>query len=112
MLIEIVPLYSNSFYSTLLIIKDFNVLKENERISLKDNLNEQNENQSSDKNVSISSVENINVENYNCEELYKYDYVNNKRDFYNDRKDNNIYILMNCGWDDKFCLEDIKNVIR
>ncbi|SOV75623.1 conserved Plasmodium protein, unknown function [Plasmodium sp. gorilla clade G3] len=112
MLIEIVPLYSNNFYSTLLIIKDFNVLKENEEISLKDNLNVQNEDHSSDKNVLISSDENINVEKDNCKELYKYDYVNNKSDFYNDRKDNNIYILINCGWDDKFCLEDIKNIIR
>ncbi|SOV13708.1 conserved Plasmodium protein, unknown function [Plasmodium sp. gorilla clade G2] len=112
MLIEIVPLYSNNFYSTLLIIKDFNVAKENEGLTLKGNLNVKDEEQSSDKNVLIPSEENINVEKDNCKELYKYDYVNNKRDFYNDRKDNNIYILINCGWDDKFCLEDIKNVIR
>ncbi|ANQ06669.1 Uncharacterized protein PCOAH_00011130 [Plasmodium coatneyi] len=129
MILEIVPLYSHKFYSTLLIIKDLDA--SNRGCKLNELL------QDGDKEGMISgqtSREGIeeDAEQQPGEEppapkgdttskdqggplprkTYNYDYLNNKKDFYAKEKDKNIYVLINCGWDDQFCTEDVKNVLR
>ncbi|SBS94970.1 hypothetical protein PMALA_045600 [Plasmodium malariae] len=110
MILEIVPLYSHTFFSTLLIIKD--IKYSSKKCKLTDLLQKDNGelSQEDDKGLSVYKNDKINFNKY--KKLYNYDYLNNKSEFYENEKDGNIYILINCGWDDKFCINDIKNVLR
>ncbi|SBS82527.1 conserved Plasmodium protein, unknown function [Plasmodium ovale curtisi] len=157
MILEIVPLYSHTFYSTLLIIKDVDFSKRGElegtlkdefkgmlqnimeeelqdgmkeelqdgmKEELQDGMKEELQNGMKEElqngmkealskgNVSPPNWHNNDIKGGSYKSSYNYDYVNNKKDFYADIKDKNIYILINCGWDDNFRVDDIANVLR
>ncbi|SBT75878.1 conserved Plasmodium protein, unknown function [Plasmodium ovale] len=165
MILEIVPLYSHTFYSTLLIIKDVDFskrgelegtlkdefkgmlqdgtkeglqdgmkeelqdgmkeglqdgMKEELQDGMKEGLQEGMKKELQDgmkealskANVSPPTWHNNDIKGGSYKSSYNYDYVNNKKDFYADTKDKNIYILINCGWDDNFRVDDIANVLR
>ncbi|GAW79715.1 hypothetical protein, conserved [Plasmodium gonderi] len=111
MILEIVPLYSHKFYSTLLIIKELDTAP-NKVCKLIDSLQNDNKEEFNEDAVSTNCETSNNQRDSTYKKSYNYDYINNKKDFYTNKKDKNIYILINCGWDDQFCTDDIKNVLR
>ncbi|KJP89611.1 hypothetical protein AK88_00822 [Plasmodium fragile] len=129
MILEVVPLYSHKFYSTLLIIKDLD--GSNKGCKLSALLQDGDKEEMMSGEPSGEGIEE-DAEQQPMEEqcapngdatgkdqgdpllrkTYNYDYLNNKKDFYAKDKDKNIYVLINCGWDDQFCTEDVKNVLQ
>ncbi|CAG9479794.1 conserved Plasmodium protein, unknown function [Plasmodium vivax] len=129
MILEIVPLYSHKFYSTLLIIKDLGVSNkgcklsealqdgdEEEKISGEpkgEGIGEEAEQPPREEPPSHNGDATVTDQGDPLlRKTYNYDYLNNKKDFYAKEKDKNIYVLINCGWDDQFRTEDVKNVLR
>ncbi|GAB65203.1 hypothetical protein PCYB_052210 [Plasmodium cynomolgi strain B] len=130
MILEIVPLYSHRFYSTLLIIKDLDssnkgcklskLLQDGdkeENISVEPNgegIEEDAEQQPREESPDPNGDNRTSKDQGDplVRKTYNYDYLNNKEDFYAKEKDKNIYVLINCGWDDQFRTEDVKNVLR
>ncbi|CAA9990166.1 conserved Plasmodium protein, unknown function [Plasmodium knowlesi strain H] len=129
MILEIVPLYSHKFYSTLLIIKNLDA--SNRGCKLSELLQDGDKEGIVCEDPGVEGIEEDAEQQLREEPLapnghatskdqggplprktYNYDYLNNKKDFYAEEKDKNIYVLINCGWDDQFCTEDVKNVLR
>ncbi|SCO60400.1 conserved Plasmodium protein, unknown function [Plasmodium berghei] len=119
MILEIIPLYSYNFYSTLLIIKNIFYSDEKHEFDNGGNFSIGDEERNI---VETGTIKNNNFLNDECNnnsekenkytKSYNYNYINNKNNFYADKKNENIYILINCGWDDNFCLDDVKNIIK
>ncbi|WBY56343.1 ribonuclease [Plasmodium yoelii yoelii] len=118
MILEIIPLYSYNFYSTLLIIKNIFYSDEKHEGDNGGNISIGDEGRNIIETDKIKNNNFLNDEYNNSEKenkytkSYNYNYINNKNNFYADKKNENIYILINCGWDDNFCLDDIKNIIK